>query len=80
MTSQYKILMNKMEVNASIDTTCAKIVSGKNWFHNFLKCLDDTALYKVKIVPIKKKIQLGDGRKVFSTFQVIIPARIESTD
>ena len=80
MTSQYKILMNKMEVNASIDTTCAKIVSGKNWFHNFLKFLDDTALYKVKIVPIKKKIQLGDGRKVFSTFQAIIPARIESTD
>ena len=55
MTSQYKILMNKMEVNAIIDTACTKIVSGKNWFHNFLKCLDDTALYKVKTVPSEKK-------------------------
>ena len=47
--------MNKMEVNAIIDTACTKIVYRKNWFHNFLKCLDDAALYKVKFVPSEKK-------------------------
>ena len=49
MTREYEILINEMEVNAIIDTAC-RIVLGKNWFHNFLKCLDDTAFNKVKIV------------------------------
>ena len=38
------------------------------------------ALNKVKIVPSEKTFKFGDGRKVFSTFQAIIPARIGSTD
>ena len=71
MTSEYEILINEMEVNAIIDTACTKTVSGKNWFHNFLKCLDDTAFNKVKIV---------SSEKVFSTFQAIISAKIVSTD
>ena len=50
MTSEYEILINEMEVNAIIDTACTKTLSGKNWFHNFPKCLDDTAFNKVKIV------------------------------
>ena len=49
MTSEYEILINEMEVNDIIDTAC-RIVLRKNWFHNFLKCLDDTAFNKVKIV------------------------------
>ena len=80
MTNEYEILINEMKVNAIIDTACTKTVFGKNWFHNFLKCLDDTALNKVKIVPDEKAFQFGDGRKVFSTFQAIIPARTGSTD
>ena len=35
---------------------------------------------KLNLCQVRKKIKLGDGRKVFSTFQAIIPARIESTD
>ena len=70
MTSEYEILINEMEVNAIIDTACTKTVSGKNWFHNFLKCLD-TAFNRVKIV---------SSEKVFSTFQAIISAKIVSTN
>ena len=80
MTSEYEILINEMEVNAIIDTACTKAVSGKNWFHNFLKCLDDTAFNKVKIVSSEKTFKFGDGQKVFSKFQAIISAKIVSTD
>ena len=80
MTSEYEILINEMEVNDIIDTTCTKTVSRKNWFHNFLKCLDDTAFDKVKIVSNEKTFKFGDGQKVFSTFQAIISAKIVSTD
>ena len=80
MTSEYEILINEMEVNAIIDTACTKTVSGKNWFHNFLKCLDDTAFNKVKIVSSEKTFKFGDSGKVFSTFQAIISAKIVSTD
>ena len=61
MTSEYEILINEMEVNAIIDTACTKTVSGKNWFHNFLKCLDDTALNKVTIVSSEKAFKFGYG-------------------
>ena len=74
MTNEYEILINQMEMNTITDTACTKTVSGKNWFHNFLKCLDNTALNKVNIVPSEKKFKFGDGRKVFSTFQAIILA------
>ena len=61
MTSEYEILINEMEVNDIIDIDCTKTVYGKNWFHNFLKCLDDTALNKVKIIPSEKTFKFGDG-------------------
>ena len=34
----------------------------------------------IKIESKEKTLKFGDGWKVFSTFQVIIPARIKSTD
>ena len=68
MTSEYEILINEMEVNAIIDTACTKTVSGKNWFCNFLKCLDDTVLNKVKLCQVRKAFKFGDGQKSFSTF------------
>ena len=55
-----------MEVNAIIDTACRKTVSWENWFHNFLKHLDDTTLNKVKIAPSEKTFKLGDSQKGFS--------------
>lgn len=68
-----------MEVNVIVDTGCTKSVSGKNWFYNFLKCFDNTALNKVKIVPNEKSLKFGDGWSVFSTFQAIVPIRIRSS-
>ena len=80
MMNEYEILINKMEVNAVIDTACTKTVSGENWFQNYLKCLDDTALNKVKVIPREKTFKFGDGRKIVSNFQATIPAKIGSTD
>ena len=80
MMNEYEILINKMEVNAVIDTACTKTVSGENWFQNYLKCLDDTALNKVKVIPSEKTFKFGDGRKIVSRFQATIPANIGSTD
>ena len=80
MTNEYEILINEMEINAVIDTACTKTVSGENWFQNYLKCLDDTGLNKVKIIPSKKTFKFGDGRKVISKFQATIPATIGSHD
>ena len=56
-----KILINEMEVNVIVDTGCTKSVSGKKWFHNFLKCFDNTSLNKVKVVPSEKSLKFGDG-------------------
>ena len=69
MTSEYEILINEMEVNAIIDTACLKTVSGKNWFHNFLKCLDDTAFNKVKIVSSEKLLNLEMVERFFQHFK-----------
>ena len=60
MTSEYEILINEIEVNATIDTAWTKTVFGKNWFHNLLKCLDDTVFNKVKIVSSEKTFKFGD--------------------
>ena len=76
MTNEYEVLINEMEVNAIIDTACTKTVAGEKWFHNYLKCLDDTALNKVETRSSKKTFKFGDGRKVSSKFQAVIPVKI----
>ena len=37
-----------------INTACTKTVTGKYWFHNYVKCLGDTRLNKVKISQSEK--------------------------
>ena len=69
MTSEYEILINEIEVNATIDTAWTKTVFGKNWFHNLLKCLDDTAFNKVKIVSSEKTFKFGDAERFFQHFK-----------
>ena len=69
MTSGYEILINEIEVNATIDTAWTKTVLGKNWFHNLLKCLDDTAFNKVKIVSSEKTFKFGDAERFFQHFK-----------
>ena len=78
--NEYEILISEMETNAIIDTACTKTVSGEKWFNNFISCLDDTALNSVKIIPSKKVFKFGDGRKVYSKYQAIIPAKIGSKE
>ena len=50
-----------METNPIIDTACTKTVSCRKWFFNFMKCLDGTALNKVRVIPCKKVFKFGDG-------------------
>ena len=76
MTNEYGILISEVETNAILDTTCTKMVSGENWFLNFMKCLDDTALNKVQVVPSRKVFKFGDGRKIYSKYKAVIPAKI----
>ena len=76
MTNEYGILISEVETNAILDTACTKMVSGENWFLNFMKCLDDTALNKVQVVPSRKVFKFGDGRKIYSKYKAVIPAKI----
>ena len=80
MTSEYEILISEMETNAMIDTACTKTVSGEKRFLNFTKCLDDTALNKVQVIPSRKVFKFGDGRKVYSKYKEIILAKIGKTE
>ena len=53
-TSEYKIFINVIVIDAIIDTLCTKIVAKMNWFHDYLNCIDDTAFNYSKTVPNKK--------------------------
>ena len=78
--NECEILISEMETNAIIDTASTKTVSGEKWFNNYISCLDDTSKNSVKIIPSKKVFKFGDGRKVYSKYQAIIPAKIGSKE
>ena len=78
--NEYEILINEMETNAIIDTACTKTVSGEKWFFNYMNCLDDTAINLIEIKPSRKVFKFGDGRKVYSKYQAIIPVKIGSKE
>ena len=78
--NEYEILLNEMETNAIIDTACTKTVSGEKWFFNYMNCLDDTAINLIEIKPGRKVFKFGYGRKVYSKYQAIIPAKIGSKE
>ena len=78
MTSEYEILINEMETNATIDTACMKTV-GKKWFLNLMKCLDDTSLNKVQVIPSRKLFKFGDGWEFYWKHLPITPAKIGKT-
>ena len=78
--NEYEILINEKETNAVIDTACTKTVSGEKWFFNYMTCLDDTAINLIEIKPSRKVFKFGDGRKVYSKYQAIIPAKIGSKE
>ena len=48
----------------------------KNFFFNFRKCLEDTALNKVQVISSRKVFKFGNGRNVYLKYKTIIPAKI----
>ena len=81
IANEYEILISEIEMNAIIDTACTKTVSReKNFFFNFIKCLDDSAFKKVQVVPWRKIFKFGDGRKVYSKCKAIMTAKIGKTE
>ena len=44
-----------------------------------MKCLDDTSLNKVQVIPSRKLFKFGDGWKFYSKHQAITPAKIGKT-
>ena len=55
-------------------------VSGEKWFLNFMKCLDDTVLNKVQVIPSRKLFKFGDDRTVYSKYKATILAKIGKTE
>ena len=49
-----------METNEITETACTKMGSGEESFLNFTKCLDDTALNKIQVIPNRKVFEFGD--------------------
>ena len=78
--NEFEILINEMETNAIIDTACTKTVSGEKWCFNYMNCLDDTEINLIEIKPSRKVFKFGNGRKVYSKYQAIIPAKIGSKE
>ena len=48
--------------------------------NGFIKCLDDTALYKVQVIRNIKIFKFGDGQKIYSKYKAIISAKIGKTE
>ena len=80
MPNEYEILISEMETNTVIDTARKKTASGEEWFLNFMKCLDDTALNKVQVIPSRKIFKFSDSRKVYSKYKAIVSAKIAKTE
>ena len=58
----------------------SRTVAGKQWFHNYLKHLDDNSLNNVKIIPSKVTFKFGDSPKLYSEMKATIPAQITQTN
>ena len=53
-------LISEMETNEITETACTKMGSDEESFLNFMKCLDDTALNKIQVIPNRKVFEFGD--------------------
>ena len=45
-----------------------------------MKCLDDTVLNKVQVIPSRKLFKFGDDRTVYSKYKATILAKIGKTE
>lgn len=69
----HDILVAEAVGSAVLDTACTRTVCGVKWFYNYMECLNDED--KSRIWKTKSQ-KFGDGAKVFSHKNVIIPAVI----
>lgn len=46
-TTNNEIFVTKMLCSAVIDTACSQTITGKEWFDNYTKILDDISLNKI---------------------------------
>ena len=71
-----EIFLTEMVSSAVIDTSCSRTVAGKQWFHNYLKHLDDNSLNNVRLFTFK----FGDSPKLYSEIKATIPTQIAQTN
>ncbi|ESO90517.1 hypothetical protein LOTGIDRAFT_164106 [Lottia gigantea] len=61
---------------AVLDTACSKTVCGKKWFDDFVSLLTDEERSKIVTKSSSKTFKFGDGARVQSEQNVVIPAKI----
>lgn len=62
--------------SAILDTACTKTVCGEMWFRCYCKYLSDELRNKVKMYEQRSIFKFGDGKRVISLKQAVIPAVI----
>ena len=64
------------DLNAIIDTACAKTVAEEEWLNNYLQNLDDTLINQIEVNPSSRIFIFGDAHTVTAISSVKIPGQI----
>ena len=65
--------------SAVIDTACTRTVCGEKWLEDYTSGLPQSELLKIDDKQSARPFRFGDGKVVYSTRKVTIPARIGHT-
>ncbi|XP_034552315.1 uncharacterized protein LOC117821880 isoform X2 [Notolabrus celidotus] len=77
--SDTEIFMVESLGSAVIDTACTRTVCGEKWLNDYLNGLKPSDLQKIQDTKSARSFKFGDGRVVYSTKKVSIPAVIGQT-
>ena len=64
------------DLNAIIDTACAKTVAEEEWLNNYLQNLDDNLINQIEVNPSSRIFIFGDVHTVTAISSVKIPGQI----